>query len=116
MIQNGGSAIERRDVRMRAVPESRSVLGIASLGFFLAFLDATIVNIAFPDIARSFPETSLGGLSWILNGYNVVFAAFLLPFGRLADVFGRKRIFLLGLAVFTLGLRCSVRSRGRSSS
>ena len=109
MIQNGGSAIERRDVRMRAVPASRSVLGIASLGFFLAFLDATIVNIAFPDIARSFPETSLGGLSWILNGYNVVFAAFLLPFGRLADVFGRKRIFLLGLAVFTLGsLLCAL--------
>jgi NTE family protein len=94
---------------MRAVPASRSVLGIASLGFFLAFLDATIVNIAFPDIALSFPETSLGGLSWILNGYNVVFAAFLLPFGRLADVFGRKRIFLLGLAVFTLGsLLCAV--------
>ena len=109
MIQNGGSAIERRDVRVRAVPASRSVLGIASLGFFLAFLDATIVNIAFPDVARSFPETSIGGLSWILNAYNVVFAAFLLPFGRLADVFGRKRVFLAGLAVFTAGsLLCAI--------
>ncbi len=103
MTQTGGSAIERRSLRARSVPSSRSVLGIASLGFFLAFLDATIVNIAFPDIARSFPETSIGGLSWILNGYNVVFAAFLLPFGRLADVIGRKRVFLVGLAVFGLG-------------
>jgi EmrB/QacA subfamily drug resistance transporter len=109
VIESGGSAIERRDVRVRAVPPSRAVLGIASLGFFLAFLDATIVNIAFPDIALSFPETSLGGLSWILNGYNVIFAAFLLPFGRLADVFGRRRIFLAGLAVFTAGsLLCAI--------
>ena len=59
--------------------------------------------IAFPDIALSFPESSIGALSWILNAYNVVFAAFLLPFGRLADVFGRKRVFLAGLAVFVLG-------------
>ena len=109
MNELGASAIERRNLRTRKVTSPRSVLGIASLGFFLAFLDATIVNIAFPDIARSFPETDIGGLSWILNGYNVVFAAFLLPFGRLADVFGRKRIFLIGLATFTLGsLLCAV--------
>jgi len=104
-----GSAIERRNLRARSVPSSRSVLGIASLGFFLAFLDATIVNIAFPDVARSFPEASIGKLSWILNGYNVVFAAFLLPFGRIADVIGRKRVFLGGLAVFALGsLLCAI--------
>src|SRR5215211_7710403 len=109
MTGGSESAIERRDLRARAVPSSRAVLGIASLGFFLAFLDATIVNIAFPDVARSFPETSIGGLSWILNGYNVVFAAFLLPFGRLADVFGRKRIFLAGLAFFGFGsLLCAL--------
>jgi NTE family protein len=91
------------------VPSSRSVLGIASLGFFLAFLDATIVNIAFPDVALSFPEASIGKLSWILNGYNVVFAAFLLPFGRIADVIGRKRVFLGGLAVFALGsMLCAI--------
>jgi len=69
---------------------------------FLAFLDATIVNIAIPDISRSFPDDSLGDLSWVLNAYNVAFAAFLMPFGRLADRWGRKRSFLLGLAVFTL--------------
>jgi NTE family protein len=102
-VTGGLSSIERRNLRSRSVPSSRAVLGIASLGFFLAFLDATIVNIAFPDIAMSFPEASIGGLSWVLNAYNVVFAAFLLPFGRLADVFGRKRVFLAGLAVFVVG-------------
>jgi NTE family protein len=103
------SAIQRRDLRARSLPSSRAVLGISSLGFFLAFLDATIVNIAFPDIAESFPETDIAGLSWILNAYNVVFAAFLLPFGRIADVFGRRRIFLVGLALFTGGsLLCAL--------
>ena len=43
---------------------SRTVLGVASFGAFLAFLDATIVNVAFPSIRESFPQTSLGTLSW----------------------------------------------------
>ena len=51
------------------------VLLVAAFGAFLAFLDATIVNVAFPSIQESFPDTSIGGLSWVLNGYNIVFAA-----------------------------------------
>ena len=51
----------------------------------MSFLDVTIVNIAFPDIRASFRDTSLAGLSWILNAYNIVFAALLVPAGRLAD-------------------------------
>ncbi|EUA93552.1 putative antibiotic antiporter [Mycobacterium ulcerans str. Harvey] len=50
---------------------------MAAFGAFLAFLDSTIVNIAFPDIQKSFPSYDLGSLSWILNAYNIVFAAFL---------------------------------------
>lgn len=76
------------------------VLAVTSLGAFLAFLDATIVNIAFPAIRRSFPESSLSQLSWVLNAYNVVFAALLLPAGRMADRVGRRRLFELGLALF----------------
>ena len=57
------------------------VLLVASFGAFLAFLDATIVNVAFPSIAQSFPGTSIGGLSWVLNAYNIVFAAFLIVCG-----------------------------------
>jgi EmrB/QacA subfamily drug resistance transporter len=74
---------------------------VTAAGAFMAFLDATIVNIAFPSIAHSFPETSRSGLSWVLNAYNIVFAALLVPFGRLADLVGRRRLFLGGLALFT---------------
>lgn len=77
------------------------VLAVASLGVFMAFVDATVVNIAFPDIERSFPTTGLDGLQWVLNAYNIVFAAFLVAAGRLADLAGRKRFFLAGLGVFT---------------
>ena len=79
----------------------RTVLLVASLGAFLAFLDATIVNVAFPSIRESFPDTSISGLSWVLNSYNIVFAAFLVPAGRLADLIGRRRAFMWGVVVFT---------------
>jgi len=75
---------------------------IACTGAFLVFLDTTIVNIAFPDISASFPEASRGLLSWVLDGYFVVIAALLVPAGGLADRFGHKRVFLGGLALFTL--------------
>jgi EmrB/QacA subfamily drug resistance transporter len=78
------------------------VLAIASLGAAMAFVDATIVNIAFPDIARSYPEASIASLSWILNAYNIVFAAFLIAAGRLADLVGRRRVFIGGLELFTI--------------
>lgn len=79
-----------------------TVLTVTSLGVFMAFLDTTIVNIAFADIARHFPETSFSDLSWVLNGYTVLFAASLIPAGRLADRYGRKRVFLSGLLLFTV--------------
>jgi EmrB/QacA subfamily drug resistance transporter len=78
-----------------------TVLAVTSLGVFMAFLDTTIVNIAFTDITRHFPRTSLSDLSWVLNGYTVLFAAALIPAGRIADRFGRRRVFLTGLLVFT---------------
>jgi EmrB/QacA subfamily drug resistance transporter len=75
---------------------------VASLGVFMAFVDATVVNIAFPSIEHSFPRASLGLLSWVFNAYNVVFAAFLIPLGRLTDRVGRKRMFEAGIVLFTL--------------
>jgi EmrB/QacA subfamily drug resistance transporter len=73
---------------------------IVCAGVFMSSLDLFIVNIAFPSIARQFGGTSLGSLSWILSGYAIVFAALLVPAGRWADAFGRKRAFLLGLGIF----------------
>ncbi len=83
------------------VPASR-VLLVAAFGAFLAFLDATIVNVAFPSIRASFSGTSIGGLSWVLNAYNIVFAAFLIVFGRLTDLLGRRRAFVAGVLLFTV--------------
>jgi EmrB/QacA subfamily drug resistance transporter len=76
------------------------VLLVTSVAVFMSFLDVTIVNIAFPDIRASFPGSSLSQLSWILNAYTIVFAAALVPAGRLADRFGRRRFFFLGMLVF----------------
>jgi EmrB/QacA subfamily drug resistance transporter len=69
---------------------------------FASVLDLFIVNIAFPDLQRDFGGTSLAELSWVLNGYAIVFAALLVPAGRLADLYGRRRSFVVGLSLFTL--------------
>jgi EmrB/QacA subfamily drug resistance transporter len=79
----------------------RSAVAIACAGAFVAFLDTTIVNIAFPDISRSFAGSGRDALSWVLDGYFVVIAALLVPAGGLADRFGHRRVFLLGVVGFT---------------
>jgi EmrB/QacA subfamily drug resistance transporter len=66
-------------------------------------LDLFIVNIAFPAIRTSFPSASLSSLSWILSAYAIVYASVLVPAGKIADIIGRKRIFLSGLLVFLAG-------------
>ncbi len=77
------------------------VLAIVCAGVVLASLDLFIVNVALPDIASDFGHASLGDLSWVLNGYAIVYAALLVFFGRLADQHRRNRGFLLGVAIFT---------------
>src|ERR1700760_4335183 len=93
----------------RRRPAPRTVLWIASLGAAVAFVDATIVNIAFPNIARSFAGTPISSLSWVLNAYNIVLAAFLIAGGRIADLLGRRRLFIFGLELFTAAsLLCAI--------
>ena len=88
---------------------------IVGVGVFMASLDLFIVNIAFPAIAKHFGHTSLGTLSWIISGYAIVFAALLVPAGRWADAFGRKRAFLLGLGTFVAASAgCALRAVGRA--
>ncbi|WP_058301020.1 MFS transporter [Gorillibacterium timonense] len=81
----------------------RSALSFCAivLGFFMALLDSTIVNIALPEMMHSY-SSSVREISWVMNGYNLAFAVFILTSARLADQFGRKKLFLIGLAVFTL--------------
>jgi EmrB/QacA subfamily drug resistance transporter len=79
------------------------VVGVLSLAVFMSSLDLFIVNLAFPYIGREYTGTSLGSLSWVLNGYTIVFAAVLVPAGRWADRVGRLRLFVAGLIIFSLG-------------
>jgi EmrB/QacA subfamily drug resistance transporter len=79
------------------------IVGVLSLAIFMASLDLFIVNLAFPYISRDFHGSSLDSLSWVLNGYSILFAAVLVPAGRWADRIGRRRMFAAGLVVFTLG-------------
>src|SRR5579862_4303877 len=79
------------------------ILAVTSVAVFMSFLDATIVNIAFPSIRSSFPAASLGDLSWVINAYSIVFASLLVPAGRLADRVGRKRVFIGGVVLFLIG-------------
>ncbi|MFI5956027.1 MFS transporter [Cryptosporangium sp. NPDC051539] len=81
--------------------KSSQVLAILCGAPFLAGLDLFVVNVAFADIGASFPGHTLGDLSWILNGYAIVYAALLIPIGRLADRVGNRRAFVAGLVVFT---------------
>src|SRR5690349_3933489 len=86
---------------MQPTSSPRRVLLVVSAAVFMASLDLFIVNIAFPDI-----QADLGGtdssLSWILNAYAIVLAALLVPFGRIADIVGRRRAFLTGLVLFAV--------------
>jgi EmrB/QacA subfamily drug resistance transporter len=77
------------------------VVLVTSAAVYLVALDVTIVNIAFPDLAGSFPDTSPSTLAWVLSGYSIAFASSLLVAGRLADLYGRRRLFFAGLAVFS---------------
>ena len=96
----------------RAVARPATVLAIVCGGVVLASLDLFIVNLALPQIARDFHGTSLADLSWALNGYAIVFAALLIPAGRLSDRAGRKGGFLLGVAVFTSASACCAAASG----
>jgi EmrB/QacA subfamily drug resistance transporter len=79
-----------------------AVLAVLCGAPFLAGLDLFVVNVAFNRIGTSFPGHSLADLSWILNGYAIVYAALLIPLGRWADLVGNKRGFVLGLSLFTV--------------
>ncbi|MER8010923.1 DHA2 family efflux MFS transporter permease subunit [Streptomyces sp. NPDC094149] len=76
-------------------------LFVLTLAAFMASLDVFIVNVAFDAIGADFRGAGITDLSWVLNAYAIIFAALLVPAGRLADRYGRKRGFLIGLVLFT---------------
>jgi EmrB/QacA subfamily drug resistance transporter len=84
------------------MPHRYRVLIVVSVATFVASMDLFIVNIAFPSIERDFVGTSDATLSWVLSAYAIVTAALLIPAGRLADLLGRKRLFMAGLVTFVV--------------
>jgi EmrB/QacA subfamily drug resistance transporter len=83
------------------MPRRWLTLVAVSLATFMTYLDNNVTNVAIPTIQRSL-HLSVAGLEWVVSGYVLVFAGLMLVGGRLADVYGRRRIFLTGLTVFTL--------------
>src|SRR3954470_10295503 len=79
---------------------NRWTLVAVGLATFMTYLDNNIVNVAIPDIQRELGLTT-AGIEWVVSAYILTFAGLLLAGGRLADAFGRRRLFLIGLAVFT---------------
>lgn len=79
-----------------------AVVAVASLAVFMVFLDAQVLFVAFDDMRSSFPSVSFATMSWTLSAYTIALAAALVPAGRMADRFGRRRVFLVGLVAFTL--------------
>ena len=86
----------------------RRILAATVLGSGMAFLDATVVNIALPTVGRDF-DADLDGLQWTVNAYTLTLAGFLLLGGALGDRYGRRRVFVIGVAWFALAsLACAV--------
>ena len=79
---------------------NRWALVAVALATFMTYLDNNIVNVAIPDIQRELGLTT-AGIEWVVSGYILTFAGLLLVGGRLADAFGRRRLFIIGLTVFT---------------
>ncbi|HEX2415352.1 MAG TPA: MFS transporter [Thermoleophilaceae bacterium] len=78
------------------------IFGVMMIGWAMSLLDVSIVNITIPELQTEL-STDIGTVTWVVNAYNIVFAVLLVSMGRLADQFGRKRFFIIGLTVFTIG-------------
>jgi EmrB/QacA subfamily drug resistance transporter len=78
------------------------IFGVMMIGWAMSLLDVSIVNITIPEL-EDVMSTDVATVTWVVNAYNIMFAVLLVSMGRLADQFGRKRFFILGLAVFTIG-------------
>src|ERR1700731_1375779 len=83
-------------------------LAAVAFGLFMIMLDNTVVNVALPSIARDL-KISISELEWIVTGYALVFAALLITGGKVADMEGRRQVFVIGLTIFSLSsLACGL--------
>jgi NTE family protein len=99
-VLSESAVLAREQPRHRSAPGI--VLAITCAGVFMAALDSTVVGIAFPNMLQSFHGSTLGQLSWVFNAYGIALAAFVVPAGRLVDLMGRRKMFTISVAGFTL--------------
>jgi EmrB/QacA subfamily drug resistance transporter len=85
-----------------ADPKRWIALVILSSSLFIIVLDNTILNVAVPTIIRDF-HTQVSALQWVISGYSLIFASLLISFGRLGDIFGRRKLFFIGAGLFAVG-------------
>src|SRR5262249_54855882 len=93
--------MQSRSNSRQGSPSPWPSFSLCSLAMFLVMLDTTVLFVAFHGIRAAFAGASATELSWVLNAYTIVYAALLVPAGRLADLYGRKQLFLIGVALFT---------------
>ncbi len=90
-------------------PHRTAVFAVTAVGSFMAALDLSIVNVAFPDLEASYPAASPASLAWVITAYSIVFGSLLVTGGRTGDRIGRRRTFLIGVGIFLAGsLLCGV--------
>src|SRR5438046_8005964 len=86
---------------MTSNPHRWRILAVVATAFFMTILDVSIVNVALPSIARAL-DFSQANLQWVITAYAITFGGFLLLGGRAADLLGRRRVFIVGVALFTI--------------
>ncbi|MEU9385410.1 MFS transporter, partial [Streptomyces sp. NPDC048279] len=94
-------AADTSHISRRTTVPTWLVVALACAGQFLVVLDVSVVNVALPSM-RADLGLSASGLQWVVNAYAIAFAGFMLLGGRAGDLYGRKRMFLVGLGLFTL--------------
>ena len=92
-------------------PRRWITLTIVIVAAFIIVLDNTVLNVAIPTILKDF-DTSLPNVEWVITGYALTFATFLIIGGRLGDIYGHRRIFMIGTALFGLGSLIAALSQG----
>ncbi len=97
------AAAERRNPSTEFLYANKwRIFGVMMIGWAMSLLDVSIVNVTIPELQDEM-STDIATVTWVINAYNIMFAVLLVSMGRLADQFGRKRFFIIGLSVFTIG-------------